>query len=217
MTQLAIANVDQSQRVALAQFFTPPWLAERMVSWIGPLLDDSARRAYTLRILEPSAGRGAIVAPLIARAPGATVHAVELDPAHARALSIFPVHVDCCDYLTRAAPPKRYDVSISNVPFTGGAECNHIAKQLDESDRLISQLPVRALHGDARFSAIWSRIGTEWFIRRMAFLPDRPYPNASDDIVVLDLRRVPGSCDAIEWWRPGDERPRPIAAPWGET
>jgi hypothetical protein len=201
--QLPLHDVDQSQRVALAQFFTPAWLADRMVSWIGPLLRDATQRAYTLRILEPSAGRGALLAPLLARCPGASIDAVELDSAHARALSAFPVRVDCCDYLTRPAPLRRYDVSISNVPFTAGAECDHIAKQMDESERLISQLPIRALHGDARYRAIWSRfgLGGDWHIRRIAYLVDRPYPNASDDIVVLDLRRVPGSCDAIEWWR----------------
>jgi len=202
MSQLAISAVDQSQRIALAQYFTPSWLAQRMVGWIAPLLDDATRRAYTLRILEPSAGRGALIAPLLARCPGAIIDALDLDPSHARSLSSFPVRVECCDYLTRRAPDKRYDVGISNVPFTDGMETAHLAKQMDECDRLIPQLPIRALHGGERFERIWSRIGVDWWLRRIAYLVKRPYPNASDDIVVLDLRRVPGSCDAIEWWKP---------------
>jgi hypothetical protein len=180
--------------------FRPRGWPERMAAWVQPVFADANRRAYSLRILEPSAGRGALIAPILARAPGAIIDAVELDPAHARALAQFPVRIDCCDYLTRPAPAQRYDLSISNVPFTEGVECAHVAKVLAESERAILQLPIRALHGGDRWDAIWSQVGVEWWIRREARLIKRPYPNASDDIAVIDMRRGPGATD-LEWWR----------------
>ena len=204
--QFSIAEAGPEPDRSQSQWMTPPWLAQRMAQWVRPALFDAAQRAYTLRILEPSAGCGHIVRAFRALAPGATIDAVELDPrwaAHLRMLASCHVHEG--DYLARPAPAKRYDLAASNPPYDGGEEADHVEKILEESERAVLHLPVRSLHGRGRFEAIWRRFnrsGGEWWIRREARLIARPKygkDGGSDEIVILDCRRVPGPCD-LEWW-----------------
>jgi predicted RNA methylase len=207
--QLSIDVAGPEPDRTASQWFTPPALAQRMAAWVRPALFDAAQRAYTLRILEPSAGCGHIVQALRALSPGAQIDACELDPRwaeHLRMLACCTVHEG--DYLARAAPQRRYNLAVSNPPYDGGEEADHVAKILDESERAILHLPVRSLHGRARWAAIWNRFarterdGGGWWIRREARLIARPKYGkdaGSDEIVILDCRRVPGPCD-LEWW-----------------
>ena len=57
----------------LSQWFTPPKLAARVVEWAGVPISPFKE----WRVLEPSAGNGALVRPLLAA--GAEVYAVEVD------------------------------------------------------------------------------------------------------------------------------------------
>lgn len=186
-----------------AQFFTPPDVAGRMAAWAAPLFADAARRAWTVRVLEPSAGSGALVQAVRALAPGASIDAVERDPRwarHLRTLACAEVHEG--DYLDRPAPAHRYHLAIANPPYNGGEEGPHVAKLLDEADRIVLHLPVRSLHGVERHELAWRRIGVDWWVRREARLVRRPkYVGAggSDEIIVLDLRRAAGPCE-LEWW-----------------
>ncbi len=96
------------------------------------------------RVLEPSAGEGAIVAPLLAI--GAQVHAVEIDPKrHAvlRDLMGDPVPVRCQrdDFLARAAEPV-FDAVVMNPPFapptTDVAHVRHAFNFLARGGRLVA-------------------------------------------------------------------------------
>jgi hypothetical protein len=205
-SQLSIDAAGPEPDRELSQWFTPPWLAQKMAAWVfTPWILDANKRAFSLRILEPSAGCGHIVQAFRALAPGATIDAVEIDPRwanHLRMLACCNVHEG--DYLARPAPERRYDITPANVPYDGGEEADHVEKILDESNHAILHLPVRSLHGRARFDAIWRRFGKSeaqggggWWLRREARLIARPKygkDGGSDEIVVLDCRRVPGPC-----------------------
>lgn len=200
---------DAAHRMALGQFDTPPALAARQVAMVREGLGffDAEPRTF----LEPSAGTGVLVRALFAAFPRADVHAIELDPARASKLpeaaplgSRFIVNHargGGLDYLEAPSPPRRYDVAISNPPFTNGAEREHLVKMMRESERVIVQLPIRAMHGQARYRDVWSRIGRDFFVRREVRVAPRVYPNASDDLILLDLRRESGPC-SVAWWSP---------------
>ena len=204
MNQLAIDAVGPEPDPELAQWFTPPPLAAELVSLAGSYLDDATRRARTIRILEPSAGRGNLVRALRARAPGAKLDAVELDPRWAEELRILGgCDVFEGDYLERPAPAQRYDLAACNVPFDGGEEGPHIAKLLDETERILALLPTRSLHGRERYRQVWHRFDSrrverDWWMRQKVHCITRPAFGAkggTDEIVLLDLRRnVPGGC-----------------------
>lgn len=207
-TQLTIAAAGPEPLGKLGQWFTPPKLAARMAAWVRPLFEDAARRAITLRVLEPSAGAGHLVHAVRALAPGASIDAVEIDPRFAAELRVRGVatRVHEGDYLARPAPARRYHLAIANPPFDGGDETEHLAKMLDEADRVVVLLPARSLHGRARWERVWSRLGADadgWYLRRKAMLRARPKFSASggsDEIVVLDLRHgAAGRCE-MEWW-----------------
>lgn len=208
MTQLAITEVGPMPDPKFAQWFTTPALAARMAAWMEPWINDARQRRFCMRILEPSAGSGNIVRAFRdACGPGAHIHAVEIDPrwaAHLREQGTCTVYEG--DYLARRAPELRYDLCASNPPFDGGEEVDHVEKMLEESERVLLEIPVRTLHGSARFTRIWrhfNRTDGEWWLRREARLVRRPKyggeGGGSDEIIVVDLRRVPGPCD-VEWW-----------------
>jgi hypothetical protein len=189
---------DADRIVELSQYDTPPELAARQA-----LMLPRARRP--LRVLEPSAGLGALVRAVLERSPSALVDAVEYDPRRVAVLRELACElgfrVDELDYLERPPPSELYDVGISNPPFTDGIEEAHVCKLMAECRRLLLQLPIRSLHGKARTRSIWSRVGREWWLRAEVRISERCYPNASDDVVLVDLRREPGPC-VVSWWAP---------------
>ncbi len=197
----------EDRRVALAQYDTPPELAARQVAMIA---GEPGGRLFAppRTVLEPSAGNGALVRALFAVCPNARVDAVELDEVRAAELRRLVRGDALCvvwgDYLADRACPRfgeRYDLCLSNPPFSRGVECDHLAKMFSESERVIVQLPIRALHGQERYRRLWSRIGREFWLRAEVRVAERVYPNASDDIVLCDFRREPGPC-AVSWWVP---------------
>lgn len=123
------------EQVQAQQYFpTPPGVVEQLlaVADIRP----------GMRVLEPSAGRGAIA--LAAAAAGAQVDAVEIVPEHAEALrAAEKVTVVEADFLT-ARPDPVYDRVVMNPPFTRGADVQHV------------QHALTALRPDGRLVAVMS-------------------------------------------------------------
>lgn len=89
------------------------------------------------RILEPSAGTGAILNEL----PGDTCRvAVEIDPKMADKLHVFGT-VKCGDFLSMDGELGKFDRIVMNPPFTGGQDIKHIkhARQfLNPGGRLVT-------------------------------------------------------------------------------
>jgi len=103
----------------------------------------------------------------------------------------------------RPAPPRRYDLAVTNPPFDAGEEAEHIAKLLDECERVVALLPARALHGRARYERIWRRVDTgERGLREIVHLISRPRfasSGGSDEIVLVDLVRARVEQTRVRW------------------
>jgi hypothetical protein len=105
-------------------YATPAWATEAILRtlprWLNSLaiLDHSRERA--VRILEPCAGKGAIVDVLRAWYPLAEIHAVELDRKrfeHIEAAGKCD-RVWCGDFAEWKGDGQPYDLVITNPPFT---------------------------------------------------------------------------------------------------
>ena len=209
--QLAIAEAGPVPVASKSQWFTDPKLARALVGLAEDLFVDARQRRIPIRVLEPSAGRGNLVRAVLDRAPRACiVDAVDIDPrwrAGLEAIGDPRVRVEIADYLTRPAPAQRYTVAPCNVPFTDGEEVRHLAKLLDECDRITALLPVRTMHGRERYEQVWHRFDPrradrDWYLRQKVHCISRPKfgtAGGMDEILLLDLRyRAPGDC--IERW-----------------
>lgn len=180
---------------ALSQWHTPTWLARRMVAW-ADLLPGA-------RVLEPSAGGGAIVAEIPL---GVDVTAVEIDPRW------LPVLRERCpeagviasDFLA-LYPAVRFDVAVMNPPLDGGVGVQHVAHALQFAPRVVSLLRAGDLHGKARRS-FWQSVrldGVAWCSERPVFGGD----GGQTEFVVVDVRR-PGAGQVwprLEWWTSAEE------------
>ena len=204
------ARID-FDRVNLSQWHTPDALAQRIVEW-----SELHRLGPDAHILEPSAGGGAFLRGLARAGQGFRGHvdAVELDPTWAARIASLPrpmlkYDVENRDYLTRAAPARRYDATIQNPPYEGGLDGLFVEKAMSESDRIVALIRTVALNGKARCERVWSRVGhgREWLMRRLAFLSERPDFGGSDgaatDFCVVQLQRAAlGELFVLqpEWW-----------------
>jgi len=123
-----IANGEKRNLKKEFQFFaTPRGLAKEMVIRANINAD--------LRILEPSAGQGAIVNEILKAEPGLLVHCYELMDVNRLFLSKIN---DCIilgnDFLNIAYYAK-FDRIIANPPFSGNQDIDHIKKMYDVCDK----------------------------------------------------------------------------------
>lgn len=121
----AIDQVLLTGAVARAQdtgwFPTPPAVVDRLMALVSP--------SPGMWALEPSAGRGAIAGPLLAR--GCNVVAVEQDPAMAQELAVLPGCITAAvgDFL-EVIPNATFDVVVMNPPFGRQADVVHVTHAL---------------------------------------------------------------------------------------
>lgn len=173
MTQTTIEGAG-AQRRDLSAWFTPADLAERIVEWALQPFGELTSRG--LDILEPSAGRGALVRPLLARS--LRVDALDIDPDNVRALRVTfgerkpGFCASEVDFLT--LEPGRmqpgYDLAIMNPPFEGGAAEAHIMHALKFADHAVAHVPLTTLEGKARRESLWSKVR----LHRLAVCATRP-------------------------------------------
>lgn len=198
-------TLPRERQAALSQWYTPADLASRLVAWCG------AARGW--RILEPSAGSGALVRPWLDNefAEPSQITACEIDPRWATHLrETCGVHVEECDYLTRPGPAEPYDLAIMNPPYEGGLDSAFVAKAMGESRRIVALVRSAFLHGLTRHDRIWSRVEVgPWRLVSIAYLVGRPSFLAAgaasgsplSDFVALKLSRVEGERGpSVEWW-----------------
>ena len=107
-----------------AFFETPPELAQELM--------ELADIKPGMRVLEPSAGKGALVR--LAAAAGASVDAIELNPDFASTLGVGGAHgVLIGDFLTLLIPADTFDRVVMNPPFSAGhkqVDILHVEKAL---------------------------------------------------------------------------------------
>lgn len=182
---------------------TPAWLAARIVDWARHGLADDAR------IVEPSAGDGALVRAVRALLPRARITAIEI--AACRETELLAAGADDVvigDWSSFAATWRMhdrepFDLAISNPPFSFLAA--HLYPMVCAARRAVVLLPLTALEGQERHHEVWSRVVLE----RLAVLVARPrfggHTSPATAYCVAEIRRrVTGErgpeAVAVEWW-----------------
>lgn len=165
---------------------------------VAELVMARAEIAADMRVLEPSAGTGVLARA--ARAAGAIVHCVEIQPGLAHELR--EVHgftrVLEHDFLL-TAPTPLYDRVIMNPPFDRGRDCDHVRHAyqfLKPGGILVAIMSARAEYAtDARHKALHEMIasskdrygsGRDW-----TDLPEKSFAHAGTNVntVMLTLRK----------------------------
>lgn len=177
------------------QFYpTPPKVAQKMVA-------EAYVNKEGIRVLEPSAGEGALITALLAKAPHAEVVAVEVDSRRAASLSRqFPqanVTVLPTNFLTLPARPA-FDCVLMNPPFYGTHWMDHVLHAyefLAPRGYLVAVLPVTAEVGSTKshqeFRAWVDAKNRGMGSARFSSLPSRSFASSGTNIetVLLTIRR----------------------------
>lgn len=183
----------------LAFYPTPTALADKVVGDLHlAYLFSQERFRGVLRVLEPSAGTGRLVAP--AAATGVPIHAVEVDKDRVWQLvaafrSRPNVTVQRANFLDLTPAPV-YSHIVMNPPFCGTHWMEHVVHAYDflrPGGKLVAILPVTADVGDTRkhreFRDWLMRIPSE---RRFKDLPPESFAESGTMIntVTLTLKRA---------------------------
>lgn len=188
-----------------SQFFTPPKLAQRLVDWAGVCRAGNFDEPY--RVLEPSAGNGAIVRPLLAA--GAEVYAVEIDPRYFEALAMLGSGLDTelefgiGDFLTMEPGSATVDLACGNFPFHLDLAGEFTSHALEFAPRVCAIYPANFFYSETR-EKLWTHVRPT----RIAHIAKRPWPGATDYVALELVRRsehgfypapAPDSV-SVEWW-----------------
>lgn len=212
MTQLEMIP-GTNRDLSLSQFFTPPELAQRVVEWALKNEGwDWVANGKCVRVLEPSAGNGALVRPLVAA--GAEVVAYEIDQRyHADLLKAGAVQVygndftESCDH----NDDYRFDLCVMNPPYEDGMDVKFILNALQFAPRVVGIFKADIWHGVDRYDELWSQVRPtrELKLKRRWFKNPQTGKGGETNYVALELeKRSPltaerdGSPDrvTIEWW-----------------
>lgn len=187
---------------ARSQWHTSPKACERLAGWLP--------RLANLRVLEPSAGGGAIVQAVLdfcEQTGGvATVDAIEIDPAWCRVLRERfegrSVNVAEADFLTTTCFEEGgqdiYDAAVMNSPLDNGQGPLHVERALRFAPRAIAVLTAGDMHNKGARVLLWRRFR----LARLAHLGRWKIGGSSlRDFVAIDVRREPpgGLCE-VTWW-----------------
>lgn len=190
---------DEGYSTSLSQWYTPSWLAERVVAWALQGVD------RPLSILEPSAGLGALIRPIPAQH---RVTAIEIDQRRIAGLRLVPQIkiLKHADFLTDSLLDV-YDLAITNPPYENGQDVKHVSRALVCCDRVVAILRLSALSGVRTHEVLWSRSR----LTRMAITSSRPLfegPKAmapTGGTVIVELRPKLSNGRGqqnveVEWW-----------------
>ena len=116
-------RVDED--ATLGFFETPLDVARRMVELAD--LTGVRKHGQALRVLEPSAGKGALA--MVAYAHAAAVSCYEIHPGRAEYLRTLGLKVEQVDFL-KIAPRAEFDRVLMNPPFRRQADIDHVLHAL---------------------------------------------------------------------------------------
>jgi predicted RNA methylase len=177
----------------LSQFFTPAWLAERVWTWAW------RQEPRRLRVLEPSAGRGALIRAALndpATSRPAFVCAFDVDPSNIAVLEELrqsPLVAGCrfdvrAEDFTSADITERFGLALMNPPFEDNQDVEFIEAACKHAERAVSICPARIEFSEGR-SDFW-----RWHdITRKVILEKRPrfggHTTGQTDFIVLEIVR----------------------------
>lgn len=121
LEQILTTGEYTDKRVELQQFYTPAGLASRLCEMAGVVSRS--------RVLEPSAGRGALALAARTRSQ-LPVRCFDIDHTNVAALRSHGFEAKCCDFLA-TVPARLYDCVVMNPPFAGQADVAHITHALN--------------------------------------------------------------------------------------
>jgi predicted RNA methylase len=126
LTAAVAAGVVVDQKKTMEQFFTPRDVATRLIAAaeIGPVH----------RVLEPSAGGGALIEAVAVAQPSAIIHAIEQDFRLVDLLrTVWGIRITLAqaDFLTVEPDEERlFDRVVMNPPFSRGQDMAHVTHAL---------------------------------------------------------------------------------------
>jgi predicted RNA methylase len=210
-TPAYLPGMENEQRLrSLSQFYTPPDLAARLWGWCEAL----SRKHVPFRVLEPSAGDGALVRPMLV-GPRRLDEVVmyEIDPARGPALLDLCTRSEAVDVSYRPLDflsdntPGVFDLCVMNPPYERDQDAEFILRSLEVSAVTVGLFRSAFLHGQGRWSRLWRFTD----VQRIAWLSGRPDfggdHSAKADFVAMHLTRrtharkqgEPMACN-VEWW-----------------
>lgn len=203
-----------------SQHFTPPELAAKVVEWAlqgqsWVWNEQSSKfegRTRPLCVLEPSAGNGSLVRPLVAA--GADVCAVELDERYRdelEALLRFEQLAIGKDFLKLSplAFFQQFDLVLQNPPYEDGKDVEFILQALNFAPRAVGIFRADLWYGVDRYDDLWSKVRPTRVLnlKRRWFKNPQTGKGGETNYVVLELVRIPAldkpnriSQCSVEWW-----------------
>lgn len=186
---------------SLGQYWTPPALASRIVSWAQVRLGDC--------VLEPSCGAGRLLEPLIGRCK--TLVALDIDDFFAdRAADLWDsIDAYAQDFATFDCNRSGYsfDLAIMNPPDVKGSGRLHVAHALDLCQRVVVLHRAAILHSREADRLIWQKhtLSRLVLLHRGLVKFDGPADNghgAMQEWIVAEILR--GKHEhvqtRVEWW-----------------
>ncbi len=183
----------------LSAFFTPAALATRLWDW-------AKLGGEVQSLVEPSAGRGALLMPVWAEPVERFVVAVEADPINADSLGWrdwgqCPTRIELADFL--ALPPERVDLALMNTPFEDGQDVAFVERALLWAPRVCGIFPAGMFYSAGR-RPFWGRVRPT----RIVHLSERPSfggdysPQTNFMLLELVVRdALPKLCSpTVDWW-----------------
>ena len=162
-----------------------------------------------MRVLEPSAGSGAFVTPLL-KHQGVSVEALEMDPEWAVGLERQHagnpnLMVHNADFLSwKPTRMTKFDLAVMNPPYENDQDTDHLVHALGMSDRVVALTRTNIVHSVGRYERIWRHVV---LTRKINFI-DRPkFSGAGSprhDFCVVEMH-MPVARPALisvqtEWW-----------------
>jgi predicted RNA methylase len=187
-----------------SQWYLDAALAERIAVWAQGNWPYPKR----MRVLEPSAGRGALAVPL--RAFFGEVVCCDIDPENAAQLRRLGFQVYEGDF--RKLDPgeiEQFDLAVMNPPFEDGATEAHVLHALKFADRVVCHCPLTTLAGKDRREGLWSTA----YLKRLVIHASRPKysgckTGGATDMCTIDVHArfgrggdgVRSTGVNVEWW-----------------
>lgn len=185
-----------SKKTELQAFYTPAALAMEVVAFLPNWTPAKMR---SLRVLEPSAGHGALLDPLVQQGVCAkNVTCYDVDQDAVDVLNGRGYRASCHDFLTVVDPALvcAFDVVVMNPPFAKGQAVAHVHHALrfpKVGGRLLAIMPptweTSRVKAAVALRDALTKSYDGWLVRP---LPDGSFREAGTDVkvVLLDAERI---------------------------
>lgn len=214
MTSAYLPGLEHEERLPeLSQWHTDPRLARKLWRWAN-------RYEQPRTVLEPAAGHGALIRPILDEPFACTsVVMLDIDPrtrgpleelcdrARERSVGLY-FETECMDFLERGKSrfaAQRFDLALENPPYEEGRAEEFILHSLAVAERVVGIFKASLHHSASRYRMLWSRAR----VTREAKLATRPSfgrgesgtKQGETDFVALEIKRLhPNEDMTAERW-----------------